>query len=74
MEIRAWARSMKTVAEYLEQALHFQRMAAEATNPTLQQSFEKQAEAYRKLAEKRSAVLKLPPINLPAIRSDKPTK
>jgi hypothetical protein len=41
---------MKLVTEYLEQALHFHRMAAEATDPTLKESLERQAIAYRKLA------------------------
>jgi hypothetical protein len=51
------------VAEYLEQALHFERMAAEATDPKLKESLKQQAAAYRKLAEKRAAELKLLPIN-----------
>jgi hypothetical protein len=58
---------VKLIAEYLEQALHFQRMAAEATDPTLKDSLEKQAAAYRKLAERRAAQLNLPPVNLPAL-------
>jgi hypothetical protein len=58
-------RSVKLVAEYLEQVIKFQRMAAEATDPKLKESLEQQASAYRKLAEKRAADLKLPPINLP---------
>jgi hypothetical protein len=57
---------MKLVAEYLENAANFVRMAAEATDPALKASLEQQAVAYRKLAEKRSAQLKLPPVNLPA--------
>jgi hypothetical protein len=59
---------MKVVAEYLEQAFNFDRMAAEATDPALKESFQKQADAYRKLAEKRAA--QLPPVNLPAVRDD----
>jgi len=58
---------VKLVAEYLEQVVNFERMAAEATDPKLKESLKKQAEAYRKLAEKRAADLKLPPINLPAV-------
>jgi hypothetical protein len=61
---------MKMVAEYLERVLQFERMAAEATDPALKDSFQKQAAAYRKLAEKRAASLNLPPVNLPAPRSD----
>ena len=58
---------MKLVAEYLEQVINFERMAAEATDPALKASFKQQATAYRKLAEKRAAEVKLPPINLPAV-------
>lgn len=45
---------MKMLAEYLETAVHFERMAAEEKDPTLKADFEKQAAAYRKLAEKRA--------------------
>ena len=58
---------MKLVAEYLEQVIHFERMAAEATDPKLKESLKQQANAYRKLAEKRATELKLPPVNLPDI-------
>jgi hypothetical protein len=56
---------MKLVTEYLEQAVQFDRMAAEADDPKLKGSLQKQAIAYRKLAEKRATELKLPPINMP---------
>jgi hypothetical protein len=55
---------MQLVAEYLEQAVNFRRMAAEATDPKLKESLERQADAYRKLADERARRLKLPPINL----------
>ena len=45
---------MKMVAEYLEHALNFERMAAEETNPQIKAVFEKQAAAYRKLAVART--------------------
>ena len=60
---------VKLVAEYLEQAVRFNRMAAEATDPKLKESLEKQAAAYRKLADKRAAELNLPPVNLPVPRA-----
>ena len=41
-------------------------MASEATDTKLKESLQQQALAYRKLAEKRAAEIKLPPINLPA--------
>ena len=45
---------MKMVAEYLEHAINFERMAAEETNPQIKAVFEKQAAAYRKLAGDRA--------------------
>ena len=56
---------MKLIAEYLEHAVQFERMAAEATDPKLKESCEKQAIAYRKLAEKRARELNLPPVPMP---------
>jgi hypothetical protein len=40
-------------------------VAAEATDPKLKESLTNQALAFRKLADKREAQLKLPPVNLP---------
>jgi hypothetical protein len=45
---------MKMIAEYLEHALQFERMAAQEKNPKLRASFEKQAAAYRRLATERT--------------------
>ena len=45
---------MKMIAEYLEHALKFERMAAEATDPALKESLAKQAVAYRQLAAERA--------------------
>ena len=42
------------IAEYLEHALQFERMAAEATDPALKESLRKQAAAYRNLASERA--------------------
>ena len=56
---------MKLVAKYLEEAAKFDRMASEATDQKLKQSLLDQAAAYRRLAEKRAAEQKLPPVNLP---------
>lgn len=41
------------IAEYLEHALQFERMAAREKNPELKAQLEKQAAAYRKLAGER---------------------
>ena len=48
------------IAEYLEHALQFERMAAETTDPALKRSLAKQAVAYRKLAAERAERLNLP--------------
>ena len=45
---------MKMLAEYLDTALKFEQMAAAETDPKLKADFERQAAAYRKLAEKRA--------------------
>jgi hypothetical protein len=51
---------MKPIAEYLEHALQFERLAAAEENPEVKAQFEKQADAYRKLARARAAKLGLP--------------
>jgi hypothetical protein len=48
---------MKMIAEYLEHALNFERMAAEEKNPEVKAVFEKQAATYRKLAAERTKKL-----------------
>jgi hypothetical protein len=45
---------MKMLAEYLDTAIKFEQMAAQEQEPKLKADFEKQAAAYRKLAEKRA--------------------
>jgi hypothetical protein len=52
---------MKLVAEYLDRAMQFERMAEEASDPKLKTQFLQQCEAYRKLATKRAANLNAPP-------------
>lgn len=52
---------MKMIAEYLENAFKFERMAAEETDPKLKANLEKQAVAYRKLASERAQKLGLEP-------------
>jgi hypothetical protein len=49
------------VAEYLEHALSFERMAASENDPQLKANFEKQAAAYRKLATARAKELGMEP-------------
>jgi hypothetical protein len=56
---------MKMLAEYLENAIKFEKMAADEKDAKLKEGFEKQAAAYRKLAEKRAKEygLNMPTIN-----------
>ena len=51
------------IAEYIEHALQFERMAADEKDPKLRAELEKQATAYRKLAAERAQRLglKMPP-------------
>ena len=48
------------IAEYLEHALQFERLADLEDNPTVKAELQKQAAAYRKLAAERSKKLGLP--------------
>ena len=52
--------AVKMIAEYLEHALQFEKMAKDETDAALKQQLLKQAEAYRKLAEERARRLDLP--------------
>ncbi|WP_271606576.1 hypothetical protein [Bradyrhizobium sp. CCBAU 11434] len=51
---------MKLLGEYLENALQFERMAAEESDPDLKAAMESQAKAYRIMAAKRAKMLGLP--------------
>jgi hypothetical protein len=48
---------MQRLAEYLENARQFERLAADEINPAIKAQFEKQADAYRNLAERRARFL-----------------
>jgi hypothetical protein len=48
------------LAEYLDRALQFERMAGYTEDPTLKQQLLQQCEAYRKLAKKRAIELGVP--------------
>ncbi|MHB8268805.1 hypothetical protein [Bradyrhizobium sp.] len=48
---------MQKLAEYLENAQQFERLAADEPNPAIKDQFKKQAAAYRKLAERRARFL-----------------
>ena len=56
---------MKTIAEYLEDAVKFQAMADNEKNPELKVALEKQSAAYRKLAIDRAKKLDTRPSELP---------
>ena len=51
---------MKMVAEYLERAHQFERMATHETDVKLKSDFELQAQAYYELARKRAHEMGLP--------------
>ena len=48
---------MKTLAEYLAEAIKFERMADDAIDERVKAAFKNQAYAYRKLAIKRAKEL-----------------
>ena len=54
---------MKMLAEYLENALQFEQMAADEKDLKLKAEFERKAASYRKRAEKiaKEYGLKMPP-------------
>lgn len=52
---------MKLVAEYLDRAMQFERMAGETQDPKFREQLLQQCEAYRKLATKRAMELGAPP-------------
>ena len=56
------------IAEYLEHALQFERMALEESDPALKESLLTQAKAYRKLAGERAERQTLPRPPDPASR------
>ena len=57
---------MKMIAEYLEHAIQFERLAAAEKEPKLRIQLEGQAAAYRKLARERAKNLglEIPPHSL----------
>jgi hypothetical protein len=63
--------AVKMIAEYLEHALQFERMAAEAADPSLKASLGSQAVAYRNLAAERAE--RVNPAPPPCSRCGSPT-
>jgi hypothetical protein len=52
---------MKTMTEYLAEAVKFDQMAADEKNLDLKAALQKQAAAYRKLAAERAKKIGVPP-------------
>ncbi len=57
---------MKLIAEYLANAIKFEHFAAAESDPDTKAALEKQAAAYRALAEKRAKELGIPPPDKPS--------
>jgi hypothetical protein len=57
--------TMKLLTEYLDRAVHFEKLAAAETDPKLKEDLQNQAKAYRQLAAKRAQDLGLPPPSPP---------
>jgi hypothetical protein len=49
---------MQKLAEYLENARQFERLAADEVHPEIKAQFEKQAASYRNLAVRRERFLR----------------
>ena len=56
---------MTHLGEFLDNAVMFERMAEEASEPALKEALEEQARAYRKMAAKRAEQLGLPAPSAP---------
>jgi hypothetical protein len=52
---------VKLIAEYLDRAMQFERMAGDAHDPKLRGQLLQQCEAYRKLATRRAKQLGVSP-------------
>lgn len=53
--------AMKLVAEYVFDAVKFEQLAAAEEDPDLKAALLRQADAYRKLAERRAKEMGIPP-------------
>ena len=51
--------TLKLVAEYMRDVILFEQMASRETDPERKEALEKQAKAFRKLADKRAKELGL---------------
>ena len=60
--------TLKLIAEYMRDVILFEQMASRETNQELKEALEKQAKAYRKLADERAKELGLTPLEPPPSR------
>jgi len=60
--------ALKLVAEYMRDVILFEQMASLETDLELKVALERQAKAYRKLADKRAKELGLTPLEPPPSR------
>jgi hypothetical protein len=60
--------ALKLVAEYMRDVILFEQMAGREANPELKEALERQAKAYRKLADERAKELGLTPLEPPPSR------
>jgi len=58
---------LKLVAQYMRDAILFEQMASRETNLELKGALERQAKAYRKLADERAKELGLTPLDPPSL-------
>ncbi len=63
---------MKLIYEYIADAVKFEHLAADEQRPEIKEQFEKQAAAYRKLAQDRAKKLGIPPPEKPNPPPEKP--
>ena len=59
--------TLKLVAEYMRDVILFEQMASRETDPERKEALEKQAKAFRKLADKRAKELGLAPLEPPPL-------
>jgi len=60
--------ALKLVAEYMRDVILFEQMASRETDLELKEALERQAKAYRKLADKRAKELGLTSLEPPPSR------
>lgn len=59
--------TLKLVAEYMRDVILFEQMASRETDPERKEALERQATAFRKLADNRAKELGLAPLEPPPL-------